>query len=117
MSDNVFSKCVALELSEKVDRNKATLDLYGYLNEQYGIFKYSPRFGNDFIAVYQDNGAEDQYGITRMDTAIKFYELLPIIDDLCKVHNIVVNPEPKYFTDFWYNGGDCSIQGMDWKDL
>lgn len=124
MSQDVFSKCVALKLAKPIDRDELYDILYDYLDDIYGSYVYSVHFGGDFIALYHDQESEDQYGITRIDISRDFFDLRDILVTLCEKHEIEIDRpygidglDPKYFTDFWYNGVDCTASGMNWEDL
>jgi len=117
MSEDTFANCVALKLAKPIDGGGLYETLYDYLDETYGSYVYSINFGKDFIALYQDQGSESQYGITRIDIDNDFHELWDILMTLCNKHEMSVMIEPKYFTDFWYNGADCSVVHIEWSEL
>ena len=54
MSQDVFSKCVALKPTTKLSIITGLFDkLYDYLDDTYGEYVYSIQFGKDFIALYK----------------------------------------------------------------
>ena len=120
MSQDVFSRCVALKPTTKLDADDLYDKFYEYLDHTYGEYHaYSIQFGKDFVALYHHQDFEDHYGINRIDTVEEFIDLLVILIAVCGKHDIDVEDglDPKYFTDFWYNGVDCSATNINWEDL
>lgn len=118
MSEDTFAKCVALKIVKPlVDEDELHENLYDYLDETYGSYVYSAKFGKDFIALYHDQNFEECYGIHRIDVSKDFADLRDILATMCVKHGIEINSRPKYFTDFWYNGCDCSVVDISWEDL
>ena len=67
MSEETFAKYVALELKESIDIDKIYDTLCDYLDDTYGSDQFSIQFGNDFIAVYEEQIFQEHYGITRVN--------------------------------------------------
>ena len=117
MSEDTFAKCVALKLTSPIDTDELYDTLYDYLGDTYEPYKYSISFGKDFIALYHNQPFEECYGIHRIDISKDFADLRDILATMCVKHGIEINSRPKYFTDFWYNGVDCSAVHIEWSEL